>query len=103
MVRGKTGCFPVELDIKVRMLSFWCKLVNESKSEKISKTCFNCMTSLFNSNSYAHPWINAVKSTLDSIGLTYAFYLDKVSPSWLKRQAKESLRKVYVQNWFNEV
>ncbi len=61
------------------------------------------MASLFNTNSYVHPWINAVKTTLDSIGLTYAFYLDKVSPGWLKCQAKEGLRNVYIQNWLNEV
>ncbi len=87
MVRGETGCFPTEIDIKLRMLNFWCKLVNEDKSEKISKTCFNCMVSLYNNNSFVHPWLVSVKSTLDSIGLTYAFYLDKVSPNWLKRTA----------------
>ncbi len=103
MVRGETGCYPVEVDIKLRMLNFWCKLVNEDKSEKISKTCFNCMFSLYNDNTFVHPWIQSVKSTLDSIGLTYVFYLDKVSPGWLKHSAKTALRDLYVQKWLADV
>ncbi len=103
MVRGETGCFPVEIDVKLRMLSFWCKLLNEVKSEKISKTCFSCMVSLYNSNAYVHPWIESVKSTLDSLGLTYAFHLDKVSPRWLKCTAKEALRNQYIQKWSAEI
>ena len=85
------------------MLNFWCKLVNEEKCDKISKTCFDCMVSLYNNNSFVHPWLDSVKSTLDSIGLTYAFYLDKVSPNWLKRTAKAALKDLYVQKWHADV
>ena len=39
MVYGELGRYPLEIDIKVRMISYWCKLI-PGKQSKLSTNCY---------------------------------------------------------------
>jgi hypothetical protein len=42
MIYGELGRYPLSINIKVRMISFWCKLVN-SQGDKLSSTLFGVL------------------------------------------------------------
>jgi hypothetical protein len=39
MVYGELGRYPITIDIKVRMITFWCKLIMR-KQRKLSHICY---------------------------------------------------------------
>ena len=39
MVYGELGGYPISIDIKVRMITFWCKLIMR-KQRKLSHICY---------------------------------------------------------------
>ena len=67
MVYGELGRYPISINIKVRMISFWCKLVN-SYGLKMSSKLYHVLR---NVNS---PWIKYVHNILDECGLSYLWY-----------------------------
>ena len=63
IIRGETGCYPLAIDIKMSVLNFWFKLVN-NVNNKISLLIYHCMLRMFQDTSYEHPWTSFVKQTL---------------------------------------
>ena len=105
MVRGETGCYPMYFDITYRILTFWLRLVNTTKHDKISKILYNCMYAMFLSNSYCSPWIVFVKNSLDRLGLSYIFDSQgyNVNNAWFGKIVKLRLHDCYRQTWTNEL
>ncbi len=101
MVRGETGSFPVLCDIKMRVLNFWFKLVNDDKNKKISCIMYKCMYSMFLNNSYICPWILYVKKTLDELGMSDIFITQakNIKFSWFKSAIKLRIEDCYRQEW----
>ena len=42
MVYGELGRYPISIDIKVRMIKFWCKLIM-GKQSKLSHICYKLL------------------------------------------------------------
>ena len=42
MVNGELGRYPLEIDIKVRMISYWCKLIR-GKQSKLSTIAYKLL------------------------------------------------------------
>ena len=42
MVYGELGRYPLEIDIKVRMISYWCKLI-QGKQSKVSTIAYKLL------------------------------------------------------------
>ena len=80
MVLGELGRFPIEVIVKLRMISFWSKLIqNESK---LSSILYKLMLSLYEENQQTFKWIKCVESIFNEVGLGYVFqnqvgYFDK--------------------------
>jgi hypothetical protein len=80
MVLGELGRFPIEVIVKLRMISFWSKLIqNESK---LSSILYKLMLSLSEQNQQTFKWIKCVESIFNEVGLGYVFqnqvgYFDK--------------------------
>ena len=64
MIYGELGRYPLSINIKVRMISFWCKLVN-SQGDKLSSTLFGVL------RKYNNTWCNFIKSILNDCGLLH--------------------------------
>lgn len=101
LVYGEVGRYPLSINIKCRMLSYWNNLQNSNKLS--SKFC----TLLYNMNRNGVQnlkWIQSIKSIFDEIGLSFIFN-DKihVSPQWLKSLANQILRDQFIQKWNAEL
>ena len=79
MVYGELGRFPISVNIKVRMISFWCKLI-KTQGDKLSSHTF-CLL-----RNYNNQWYNFIKSILNECGLSYIWQTGQsVNTPWLKK------------------
>ena len=107
MVYGELGQFPLELQAKGRLLSFWYNLVDVNNSNKLSSILYKFLHNSYTKfNGYKSPYLSFVETTLNGLGLSgmwlKQFEMD-VSVSWFKAKLKESLRDQYIQQWFKDV
>ena len=65
MVYDELGRYPISIDIKVRMIKFWCKLII-GKQSKLSHICYK----LLYNNSFSL-WIQNILDILNKSGLSY--------------------------------
>lgn len=49
MVYGELGRYPLDIDIKLKIVSYWCKLVSD-KETKLSSIAYTLLKTLFNVN-----------------------------------------------------
>jgi hypothetical protein len=80
IVYGELGRFPLEIRVKLRTISYWCKLVNNET--KLSSSLYRLMLCLKNQGQNNFKWINYVESILNRAGLGHIFinqvgYCDK--------------------------
>lgn len=99
MVYGELGRFPLEVKIKVRMTSYWCKLVNNES--KLCSLLYRLMLGLKLKTRYAFKWVNFVESIFNSSGSGFIFanqtgYCDKL-------YLKQTLCDQFIQQWFSEI
>ena len=97
MVYGELGRYPISINIKIRMISFWCKLVN-SYGLKMSSKLYHVLR---NVNS---PWIKYVHNILDKCGLSYLWYYhDVMHVEWLKQTVLLTLIDQFKQKWNSDM
>ena len=89
------GRFPLVIDIKCWMLTFWNNLILSNKwSSKIARLLY-----IMNINgTQGFKWIELVKSTFDEIGLSFMYYdQQNGSADWLNTYVKQILRDQFIQ------
>lgn len=99
MVYGELCTFPLEIRIKLRMISFWVKLVQNEK--KLSSILYRLMISLRINYDYDFKWIRYVESIFNETAIGFIFtsqftYYDKT----LVRQI---LFDKFIQKWFSDM
>ena len=63
MVYGELGRYPLEIDIKVRMISYWCKLI-QGKQSKLSTIAYKLLYVKNFKNCKISAWINHIHKIL---------------------------------------
>jgi hypothetical protein len=71
MVYGELGLFPLSINIKMRMVGFWNRLV--SNEHKLSSHLYRLMLSLHNSGVHEFKWIKSIQNIFNNTGLRYIF------------------------------
>ena len=66
MIYGELGRFPLYIDIKTRVISYWCKLLT-GKASKLSAISYKLLHSFFCNGNISAPWVKFVKDILDNI------------------------------------
>ena len=106
MVYGELGQFPLEIQAKSRMLSYWFKLVNGTNSDKFSSTMYNFLYNLFLKGDYQSHYLITIRNTLNDLGLpgiwTNQFQLVQ-SEQWFKLKVTRCLKDQYIQQWLSDV
>jgi hypothetical protein len=93
MIYGELGRYPLSINIIVRMISFWCKLVN-SQEDKLSSTLFGVL------RKYNNTWCNFIKSTLNDFGLPHIGQtMNPMNPFSVKKTVFEISYNKFQQSW----
>ena len=97
MVYGELGRFPILINIKVRMISFWCKLIT-TQGDKLSSLTF-CLL-----RNYNNQWCNFIQSILNECGLSYIWQTGQsVNTPWLKKIVFNTLYDQFKQLWYSDM
>ena len=78
MVYGELGVAPLDVDIKLRMLTYWARLCLGDK-HKISNTIYSLLYTLDEKFSFKSEWIQTVKTTQNYCGFS-EFWLNQTLP-----------------------
>jgi hypothetical protein len=97
MIYGELGRCPLSINIKVRIISFWCKLVN-SHGDKLSPTLFDVL------RKYNNTWCNVIKSILNDCGLPHVWRtMNPMNLSSIKKKVFEILYNQFQQSWYSDM
>ncbi len=100
-VYGELGRYPLDIEIKARMIKFWSKLItnNYNLSSQMYKFLYRCHV-----NGHSNKWINHIENILVSNGLGN-YWLGQEVPSvdYFAAIFKQRLKDQYKQNWSTKV
>lgn len=103
MVYGELGRFPLEIKIKIRILNYWCKLLNPNTA-KLSKCIYQYLLELDQQNTYTSPWIGYVKKVLNECGRSDLWINQAtINPQTVKPLITRILQDQFVQKWRSDL
>jgi hypothetical protein len=70
MIYGELGLFPIEIDVKLRMISYLARLLT-GKETKLSYLSYNILHNLFIDENLDFSWIKHAKHIFDDTGYCY--------------------------------
>jgi hypothetical protein len=89
LVYGELGRFPLSVDIKQRMTSYWTKLIS-GKQIKLCSITYRLMFHLFSTQNVNFQWLTYVKGMFDECGLTYIWNSQNfLNERWIKEKIKQ--------------
>jgi hypothetical protein len=96
MVYGELGQYLMELQIKIKMMCFWNKLVGSPDKLLLFK--------LFIRGNRDIPWMDYTTSIFDETGLSNIWDGQKyINPDLLEVTIKQRLQDQYIQKWFSDI
>ncbi len=99
MIYGELGRYPLEIDIKSRIISFWAKLLS-GKELKLSKIIYNLCYYMSIKSMEHFTWLDNVKKILNECGFAYIWNTQTfVDPNWLRLTIIRNLQDQFEQYW----
>jgi len=77
MIYGELGRHKLIKTIEVRMVGFWCEILNSSE-HKLSHMFLKALKSFHENGIYSSSWLSKVKSILDKAGMSYIWIIPDV-------------------------
>ena len=103
MIYGELGLFPIEIYIKLRMISYWARLLS-GKETKLSYLSYAILHNLFTIENFYFSWIKHVIHIFDDTGYSYI---------WTQQFSQESdlflalirnhLHEQFIQEWHSVI
>ena len=104
MVYGELGRFPMEVEINLRLILFWHKLI--TGKNKLSGIVYSLMLQLQLSNRTELKWLSHIKTVLENTGFSNLWmhqYTCTFNRNYLKYILKRRLQDQFIQKWFQEI
>jgi hypothetical protein len=105
MVLGEVGMFPVELEVRSRMLSYWYNIHCQSLNgfDKISCMLYRLCAMQNETTDFALPWLKNVHLLLDQLGLSFLKFSAPVPLNQFKMTIRQRLKDQFLQSWRSEL
>ena len=100
MLYGELGRYPLDLNIKLRMINYWSKLLT-GKQEKLPALLYKLSFQLYGNDV---PWLNSIKNIFDECGMSYVWNRQFfIRNTWLYTIIKQNLIDQFKQSWHTTV
>ena len=105
MIYGELGILPITLEIRHRVLTYWCKIITDCTLEplgtqKLSTYVYSIIYSMHRNKKLNSQWLNSVENSLCSLGFSGVWESQNVNnPKWLTAALKQKLKDQYIQDW----
>ena len=106
MVLGEVGKFPISVNIKSRLLTFWFKVSSKENKSKLSNLMYRCLHILYQNGTHKSKYLSFVENTLNELGLTNLWtnqHENNFNPEWFKEKVKRSLKDQFIQSLYTTV
>ena len=102
MVYWELGRFPLDIQIKIKMLCFWNKLITQE--DKLSGKMYKIVFKMYENGNRDIKWVNYIKSIFDETGFSH-LWSDQLTlnPSFIKVTFKQRLIDQFIQSWFSDI
>lgn len=103
LVYGELGRYPINIDIKVRCITFWGRLVT-GKQSKLSNIVYILSRKLDSENNGNgnFKWLKFIQNTFNECGFTHIWDSESFhSVEFFKSLVKQRLLDQFVQHWFS--
>ena len=98
---GECGCLPVEIDCKIKMITYWIKLLKLNESN-LSKAAYNMLLNIGEQG--RNTWATKIKHMLFLYGFGYVWIVQDVGDGALfLNEFICRLKDIGVQNWMENV
>lgn len=95
MLYAELGRFPIEINVKTRMISFWLNL----KSGKVSKLSYLTYT-FMNKDTHNYKWLEYIKKILQEVGRNDLLISGMLlNPKTVKQSILQTLKDQYFKSW----
>ena len=102
IIYDELGRYPIEIDIKIRMISYWAKFV-DGKQSKLSNVIYNISPLPSNTQRNNFVWLTFVKNIFNVCGYTYIWDTHTPNLAWLRLNIKQELQDQFIQSWFSNI
>ena len=108
MIYGELGIFPITLEIRHRMLTYWCKIIADCNVEtlgtqKLSTYVYSLVFSMNRNNNINSLWLKNVKQLLCELGFSGVWDSQYINNTkWLCAALKQKLKDQYIQDWLSK-
>ena len=103
MVYGELGKLPLSVEIKNKLLNFWCRLINGNEC-KLSYVLYNVLLQLHLNNIYDSEWLLYVKSLIIEIGEPQIWFSQSTgNVNRFKKLCKMKIQDLYINYWFSKL
>ena len=97
MIYGELGRFPLDITIKIRMISFWRKLLYNDKLSSYMYRLLLCVTRNDNIN---FKWVSFIESIFNDTGMGHVFAnQDNADYNLI---IKQNLQDQFIQKWYSD-
>ena len=101
MIYGEFGVYPIEIDINVKMISFWSK-VAQRDSLKNSNLLYQHL--YYSNTNTSSKWLDYCKNILRNTGFSGIWSNQSVdNPKWLVESTKQRLKDLYINEWHRKI
>ena len=103
MVLGELGRYPLSVKVKLRMVNFWCRLL-DGNINKISYLLYKLANINYINYGFENKWICFMKSIFDNCGLSNIWLSqDVAAKQWIISSIDLRLKDQFKQNWFADM
>ena len=103
IVYGELGIFPISIQIKIRMINFWCRLVRGNET-KFSSLLYKLLHVYYTDYGYESKWLKFIKNILDDCGMSNVWQNQTVFSSlWISKCIEQKLKDQFIQFWYSEM
>ena len=103
VIYGELGRYPLNIDIKIRMISYWIRIL-KGKQEKLCFIVFKLLLKLENDSTLRSSWLNYISNIFNECGLSYIWsYQNFYNYDWLKHTIRTSLQDQFIQTWSSNI
>ncbi len=91
--------YPLDLNIKCRMINFCLKLIT-GKNSKLSYLMYCCLLQLDQRGIYSSPWLTYIRNVCNECGMSNVWLSENVvNPTWFKRAIEQRLKDQWITSW----
>ena len=103
MIYVELGVKPILIDIKIRVISFWSRLLTETENKR-SSLMYKIVYQMHKNKQIKSEYINNVENIINTCGFSGIWESQSLSISkWFKLAISQKLHDQYLQEWSSVV